>query len=304
MGTRRSSCDDGLSESDGTVSYWQNKQTKMAALAWTESTDTSVLDACSRGDWDDVLSLLRSGAPAALTNEYGRSPLHFAVEKRAPVHVLEALIRAGAPIDAATRLGGMTPLHLAAYSRAPAATIAFLVRSGADATALDAGRKDPASFAIEWYSEERNKEAYEAVAWLSGGRQMLTFVEAGRRWSLSLASPTVAIASNDASRSEGSCFGSARRRERSLPIVGTVGHRHGTSKAGGVTVKVVSNRPRRGDKGVEAWPTAVATSSRSIDRSRSMALHPSSRVDLRLTLPLSFHGKQLAVFIASFAPRV
>ncbi len=90
--------------------------------------------------------LLGLGAEVDLlsANDTCNTPLHAALAGRPSVGIVEALLAAGAPIDA-TGEGGITPLHVAA-ARGDIELIELLVERGAHAVAMEDG-KTPADLA-------------------------------------------------------------------------------------------------------------------------------------------------------------
>ena len=90
--------------------------------------------------------LFLSGARADLADDNGWTPLHFAAQARS-VPVTEALVAAGAPIDALDT-DGNTPLSTAVFnSRGEGELITFLRRHGADATRPNAHGVSPVALA-------------------------------------------------------------------------------------------------------------------------------------------------------------
>ena len=114
----------------------------LIAVAWSfvlgaalsaAPTATPVADAARTGDLETVRSLLARGEDANAAHGDGMSALHWAAE-RGDAKMAEALIHAGATVDAVTRIGHYTPLHVASTA-AQADVVGLLVASGADATA-------------------------------------------------------------------------------------------------------------------------------------------------------------------------
>ncbi len=105
-----------------------------------------VADAAMRSDMEAVHDLLRGGADANASQGDGMSALHWAAQN-GDSNIAEALIYAGANLEATTRLGGYTPLHLAA--RAGRGQVArALIESGADVDApTTTGEVTPLHFA-------------------------------------------------------------------------------------------------------------------------------------------------------------
>jgi ankyrin repeat protein len=96
-------------------------------------TSTPVADAARSGDVEAVRSLLARGADANAAHGDGMSALHWAAERGDP-KMAEALVHAGATVDAVTRIGHYTPLHVAS-SAGRAAVVELLLASGANAMA-------------------------------------------------------------------------------------------------------------------------------------------------------------------------
>jgi ankyrin repeat protein len=83
-----------------------------ALLGAVTPTDTPVADAAMRGDLVAVRSLLEDGADVNAAQGDGMTALHWASE-RGDHDMTQLLIRAGASVEAVTRIGHYTPLHLA-----------------------------------------------------------------------------------------------------------------------------------------------------------------------------------------------
>ena len=92
--------------------------------------------------------LLQAGADVNLlsTNENRNTPLHAALAGRGSMAIVEALIEAGADVNAVGALG-TTPLHVAA-ARGSAEMIELLARHGARAVPMQDGKR-PIAFARE-----------------------------------------------------------------------------------------------------------------------------------------------------------
>ena len=97
-------------------------------------TATPVADAARSGDLEAVRSLLARGEDANAAHGDGMSALHWAAE-RGDRKMAEALIHAGATVDAVTRVGHYTPLHVASTT-GRAAVVELLLASGANATTV------------------------------------------------------------------------------------------------------------------------------------------------------------------------
>ena len=117
-----------------------------AAMHSLQQSGAIVADAAMRSDMDAVRNLLRGGADANASQGDGMSALHWAAQN-GDSNIAEALIYAGANLEATTRLGGYTPLHLAA--RAGRGQVArTLIVSGANVDApTTTGEVTPLHFA-------------------------------------------------------------------------------------------------------------------------------------------------------------
>lgn len=90
------------------------------------------------GNADAVRCLLNHGCPVGIRDSRGATPLHAAViGQRASTNVVQALLQAGADINARHSADGSTPLMWAASSEPSAAMLRFLVESHADLNATD-----------------------------------------------------------------------------------------------------------------------------------------------------------------------
>ena len=96
-------------------------------------TATPVADAARSGDLAALRSLLAQGEDANAAHGDGMSALHWAAE-RGDADMTEALVHAGATVEAVTRIGQYTPLHVASTA-GQAAVVELLLESGADAMA-------------------------------------------------------------------------------------------------------------------------------------------------------------------------
>ena len=105
----------------------------LGAALFAAPTSTPVADAARSGDLEAVRSLLARGADANAAHGDGMSALHWAAE-RGDAKMAEALIHAGATVDAVTRIGHYTPLHVAS-SAGQATVVDLLLASGANAMA-------------------------------------------------------------------------------------------------------------------------------------------------------------------------
>ena len=105
----------------------------LAAQDTLPAADERLLAAAGDGRAEAVRSLLEEGADVNVARGDGLTPLHLAAEN-GHLAVAEALVAAGAAIDAGTRIGRYTPLHVAA--RAGRGAVALrLLEAGADPNA-------------------------------------------------------------------------------------------------------------------------------------------------------------------------
>jgi ankyrin repeat protein len=119
----------------GTLAARTAEQTRPAATAAAPAPARGALaEAAMRDDLAGVKALLARGADAASAQGDGMTALHWAAE-RGRADIADALLTAGAPAGATTRLGRYTPLHLAAR-RGHAAVVARLIAARADAAAV------------------------------------------------------------------------------------------------------------------------------------------------------------------------
>jgi len=107
--------------------------TLLTLLLTSSVGDTRLSDAAMQGDRAAVQSLLSAKADVNTPQGDGSTALHWAAY-RDDLEMARLLIRAGANVKAATRLGDYTPLFLAAKN-GNAAMIELLLKSGADGNA-------------------------------------------------------------------------------------------------------------------------------------------------------------------------
>ena len=104
-----------------------------ATLAAQDAPDERLLAAVRDGEVEVVRSLLEEGADVNAARGDGLTALHLAAEGGRQA-VAEALMAAGAAVDAGTRIGGYTPLHVAARG-GHGAVVLRLLEAGADPNA-------------------------------------------------------------------------------------------------------------------------------------------------------------------------
>ncbi len=104
-----------------------------AILPLAASAEERLLSAARDGQLEVVRTLLEEGADVNAARGDGLTALHLAAEggHRA---VAEALVAAGAAVDAGTRIGGYTSLHVAARA-GHGAVVLSLLEAGADPNA-------------------------------------------------------------------------------------------------------------------------------------------------------------------------
>ena len=96
----------------------------------SESPNTPLAAACSRGDWKMVRLLLRNGAKADLPSARGQTPLHIAAT-RGNVRILRLLLKAAASIDKPVNRHRKTPLE-ASISKQQYSAAAYLLSARAN----------------------------------------------------------------------------------------------------------------------------------------------------------------------------
>jgi cytohesin len=112
-------------------------------------------DAIDAGDLAQVQSILKKNPESVQhADEEGKTPLHHAAQY-GRVSIAEALVNAGARLDATDSLG-FTPLHEALYARMAASgalpnldMIAWLIDHGADIDAADEDNRTPIFYAFD-----------------------------------------------------------------------------------------------------------------------------------------------------------
>jgi ankyrin repeat protein len=116
-----------------------------ALLGAGAAPDAPLADAAMRDDLGAVRSLLEKGADANSAQGDGMSALHWA-SQNGNRDMAMLLIRAGASVDAVTRIGQYTPLHLASKIGS-ADLLAALLDAGSDVNAATVTGAKPIHFA-------------------------------------------------------------------------------------------------------------------------------------------------------------
>ena len=131
-----------------------------AANKWRQ---TALMAAARTGSVEKVNLLLEAGASATATDLNGETALCIAAGNEAPVGVLDALVKAGAPVDGGDH-DGVTPLMKAA-ERGDADQVGALLKLGADGA-----RKDKANgwTAKDWAAKRDDEKGRAVVKALEG----------------------------------------------------------------------------------------------------------------------------------------
>lgn len=108
----------------------------LAALITTAAPDTRLAEAAMHADWKEVRFLLKHTAPVNTAQGDGMTALHWAAYQD-HLDTVTQLLRAGADVNAGTRIGGITPLLLASMNGDPGVTRALL-DAGANANSANA----------------------------------------------------------------------------------------------------------------------------------------------------------------------
>lgn len=99
------------------------------------ASDTRLADAAMQGDKDAVRSLIEQKADVNGAQGDGSTALHWAAYKD-DIAMAQMLLKAGANVNAATRIGPVTPLFMACKN-GNAAMIELLLKAGANANSAD-----------------------------------------------------------------------------------------------------------------------------------------------------------------------
>src|SRR5687768_7166757 len=97
------------------------------------SFESPIADAAMRGDKAQVLALLKNGADVNAPQGDGMTALHWAATNN-QLDLVDALVKAKANVNAATRNGSYTPLHMAS-KEGHAAIVRRLLKAGSNAKA-------------------------------------------------------------------------------------------------------------------------------------------------------------------------
>jgi ankyrin repeat protein len=130
----------------------------MAALFWAATAltlaapEAPIADAAMKNDAAEVSALLQRGADVNAPEGDGMTALHWAA-KNGNLDVAERVIRAGATLEARTRVGDHTPLHVASAA-GRAAVVKALLEAGADVKARTTTGATPLHFAASSGSAE------------------------------------------------------------------------------------------------------------------------------------------------------
>lgn len=122
---------------------------------------TALMLAALAGEADNVAALLDAGADVKLTDEEGNSALAKAAGSDAPAAIITLLVRAGAPVDAASS-DGVTPLMRAA-ERAELDKVVALLNAGAKADARDRDGRTAVDWALQ-RADEAGKRVAEVLS--------------------------------------------------------------------------------------------------------------------------------------------
>ena len=103
----------------------------IAAGIGSAAADSRLIDAVKARDANAVRTLIAQGADVNAAEGDGSTPLHWSAAN-GDMTITEALLKAGARVTAATRIGGMSPLFMAAKNGS-AEVVAALLQAGAEA---------------------------------------------------------------------------------------------------------------------------------------------------------------------------
>lgn len=102
-----------------------------STAVWAAGADTRLVDAAMRHDAATVRALVAEGVDVNAPDGDGSTALHWAAY-HGDLETAQALLKAGASLTAATRIGAMTPLFMAAR-QGHAPLVDLLLKAGADA---------------------------------------------------------------------------------------------------------------------------------------------------------------------------
>lgn len=127
-----------------------------------EAEETPLHWAAEHGLYSIAERLMENGAVVSAPDEFGRTPLHFAVPYP---DVVALLLRSGAEPDAPDMFG-RTPLHAALpYPE----TVVLLLDAGADITARDFLGKTPLERTLRYGTRSRNLEVIDLLLGAGAG---------------------------------------------------------------------------------------------------------------------------------------
>src|SRR5262252_4492720 len=118
--------------------------TRDVPRAGAEPGATAAADAAMLGDTTALRTLVRSGANVNTPQGDGMTALHWAAD-HGDADTAALLLKAGADVRAATRIGAHTPLHIAARSGS-AAVVRLLIDAKADVRAVTTTGAAPLHF--------------------------------------------------------------------------------------------------------------------------------------------------------------